>query len=812
LNSELHNELALAPQWGLAVGQAGKICVWAAIAFFAISLLGYALGGRKAVLTKVGTVGLALGSLSLFGAFGCLITLFVENQFQFQYVFARADIHTDLKYKIAGVWSGQEGSFLLWGVCSAIFGLLALRGTGPYLRGFGATFALFLGSIAGILAYETPFNVMKEVIDGGHVHMPPTGNGMTPSLQNYWIAIHPPTIFLGFGSLTILFAYAVAAILHRDVNGWAMRARPWSLVGTAVLALGICMGGFWAYETLGWGGFWMWDPVENASFVPWLFLAALVHGIIVQISRSRWHGANLWLAALPFLTFVYGTFLTRSGAMGDTSVHSFANMDRAALNILKGLMGVFFVGFAALYFWRGRGLAKAADKPMEVREKLHREGMYVGGSLLLALFGAMLAIGMSWPLFMTMAGRSAARIEEPVYHKVVGWFFVPIMLLMAIAPFVSWRGMGTRALSVRLVNVLSIAAGTVGFLLIALRGPSWGLGNLGDASVAMPFGFRMSMVPWIAFLLTICAFAAVANLWRLAETMRRSRSSAGAFLSHFGLAVLLAGLIGSRGFEREQRTFVRQGDAVTALDYRLQYREMTGKSIYDRDAKIVFDVTGPDGEKFESRPGLFYNRNVNSGKDEPFTWPDIRRGLGHDVYLAMGAPLTEAWEGEGHWFRPGEEHTIQGITVKYDKFTMDGAPGQAGTKFGARLAISVTEKEGDPPVTYLAHPTFAVGPNGGPDMPLVGRDLRVAIVGMDAKDRAVRLQMLFAAPIFPIHIYTKPLTALVWGGTGILFFGGLLSAWARRRTRAAHVEEEEPEPMPSPSATPTAKDAPVPAT
>lgn len=804
MNEELLERLPLAPSWSLAVGQAGKYAIWAAIAFFVLSLLGYALSAKKPALSKVATASFWLGSVGLATAFGCLITLFVKNQFQFEYVFARADVHTDLKYKVAGVWSGQQGSFLLWGVCSALFGVLALPGTGPYRRWFGATFAVFLGSIAGILAYESPFTLIPQVVEASHVHMPATGNGMTPSLQNYWIVIHPPTIFLGFGALTIMFAYAVAAMISGDIKGWAQRVRPWSLVSLGILALGICMGGFWAYETLGWGGFWMWDPVENASFVPWLLLAAFVHGIIVQVTRSRWHGTNLWLGALPFLAFLYGTFLTRSGSLGDTSVHSFANMDRAALNILKGVMGVCFFGFLGLYLFRGRKLVAEANKPLEGVGKLHREGLYGAGASFLSLFGIVLAIGMSWPMFMAIANKSVARIEEPAYHMVVVWFFIPLILLMAIAPFVSWRG-NTKNLPDRLIILLSVALFVTGLTALGLKIPSWGTGSLGGATVAMPFGGKAPAVYWVIFLLVLCALAAVGNLWRLIETMKRSRSSAGAFLSHFGLATLLAGLIVSRGLEQKEEVMINGTKPASALGYTMVVKELTGSSLQDRDSKLVMDVTAPDGSKFEARPGLFYNRNMNSGQDEPFTWPHVERGLGHDVYLALHAPIMYAWEGDGQWFKVGEKQTLNGITVQYDKMSMTGEPGSPSAKFFAHLKVTIDGQ------TYEAAPSLS----GEliPDMPFVGPDLRVAMLSMDAKDKSARLQMIFSQPLYPVTMFTKPLTGLVWGGTGILFLGGLLSAWARRRPRTVDVEEEEPTPAdPTPASKPISKDAPVPAT
>lgn len=805
-------QFPVAPAWAQNVGEAGKLSVYLALAFFILSLTFFAFSAKRPVFGKAATLGFWLGSAALAGSFGCLISLFVNNQFQFEYVFARADIHTELKYKVAGVWSGQQGSFMLWGVGAAIFGVLSLRSAGPYRPAYGAVFSVFLGTLAAILAYETPFNVMKEVISNGVIHQPPTGNGMVPSLQNYWIVIHPPVIFLGFGSLTIPFAFAVAAILHRDLEGWASRVRPWALVSTALLALGICMGGFWAYETLGWGGFWMWDPVENASFVPWLMVAALVHGLIVQVSRKRWHGTNLWLAAAPFFAFLYGTYLTRSGVLGETSVHSFANMNRTALNILIGFSATSFLGFTGLYLWRGRKLALAANADRGDLQPANRESMYGLGVVLLSLFGLVLAIGMSWPFFTFLAGKGQSKVEEPLFHKIVVWFFIPLILLIGAAPFVTWRGMGWKTLAARLVNVLSASIGTVGVLLFALRFPEWGLPGLGDKTVSMPFGWRMAAVPWVAILLTLCLFAAFGNLWRLVETMKRSRSSAGAFVSHFGLAMLLAGLIGSRGFEREERTIMRPSQPASVLGYTVKYKELTGKNLYDRDAKLLLDVTAPNGEKFEAKPGLFYRQNMRGGDDEAFQWPYVHQGLAHDVYLAIGAPIMYAWPGEGVWFKPGETNTVNGIQVTYEKMVTEGTPGTPDAKFGAQIKVVLPGDEDHPAQTYRVTPKLAIQ-GMTPEMPFVGADFRAVMYRIEAKDKSVQLQMLYSEPLFQINMYTKPLTTLVWAGTGILFIGGLLSAAARRRPRPVVVEEEEN--LVSPDAKerkPTSKDAPIPAT
>lgn len=789
----------VAEPWSLTLGQAGKGLIIAGIVLFLLTAAFSLLGKRLRIATKLASGGFVLGALSLFGAFGCLATLFARNQFQYDYVLSHGDVHTSLQYKIAGVWSGQQGSFLLWACTSAIFGLLTLWGTGKYRGPYTAVYAGFLATLCGILAYETPFKLLPELIRDGKVMVPPDGRGLAPSLMNYWVVIHPPTIFLGFGSLTVLFAYAIAAMINGDVKEWVSRVRPWSLVSTAILGLGICMGGFWAYETLGWGGFWMWDPVENASFVPWLFLVAFVHGMIVQTARRRWHGANLALGALPFLAFAYGTFLTRSGFLENVSVHSFAQMEASALKILEWFMGVVFAGFLGLFLFRGIRLGKEANVESAPDAPVNRESLYGTGALFLSLLAIVLALGMSWPLVMALSGKeSAAVVEEGLYHKVVVWFFVPIMLALAVAPFVTWRGFGAREIVRRVSNVFSIAVAVTGGSLLALRVPDWGVRGLGDAHVSMPFGTRMATLPWMAFLILVCAFAFIANLWRLIETMKRAPGSLGGFVAHLGLATLFAGLIVSRGFEQKERMFVRgdQQPEKSKLGYTLTFQGMDGDSLYNRENKVRFAVEGPDGKTFTATPGLYYQRAMDGGEDKPMVWPHIQRYAAHDFYMSLGAPVLNWWE-QPVWFKVGETKSVKDMKVTYNGMVMSGEPGTPSASFGAKLLVV----SGNNVVNVTPH--FSV--RSGPDLPMVDRNFRIAMTTMNAADKSVALQVFFSSPIYPVEIFTKPLTGLVWAGAGILTLGGLLSAFSRRRRKSQEADSEA-----EVAERPLIQDAPVP--
>lgn len=795
MNEDPLASLSHAQPWSLATGQAGTGLIFAGLSLFLLAALLSALSAKKPFLGRFAGGAFVLASLSLFGAFGCLATLFVRDQFQYQYVYSHGDINTTLAYKIAGVWSGQQGSFLLWATASAIFGLLTMRAAGLYRPAYLAVFSVFLATLCGILAYETPFSIPATVVMNGKTFIPPSGTGLAPSLMNYWVVIHPPTIFLGFGSLTVLFAFSIAAMLHRNVREWIAMVRPWALVSLAILGLGICMGGFWAYETLGWGGFWAWDPVENASFVPWLFLAAFIHGIIVQAGKKRWHGANLVLGALPFLSFCYGTFLTRGGFLDKVSVHSFASMNKSALVILEWFIGGIVAIFTAIYLWRGRALAREANAAPVAG--ISRESLYTSGMLLLTLTAIVLALGMSWPLAMGLMNRPVASVEEGLYHQVMVWFFVPIILGIAITPFVSWRPIGVKELWRRVFNVLCVSVGLTGALLLALKFPDWGTPASAKATVSFPGGLQVPTVPWVGFLVLICMFAVVANVWRAVEMFKKSKSSIGGFVAHLGLATLLAGLILSRGLEQKQQTLVQAGQQDVLAGYTIEVKNRVAKDNFDRDGKLLIAVTGPNGEKFEATPGLYFRPSDDGGQPEAMVWPYIRHYGTHDFYLSLGQPIVTLWE-KPTMLKVGETNEEGKLKVKYLGMIVEGEPGTPSAVFKARC--EVTDEDG----TRIVVPAMSVA--NGPEFARINRHLQIAMTRMDAADKSAELQVFFNTPIYPVEVFTKPLTELVWGGTGILTLGGLLSAYARRRrkARSVAVTEREPETITT--------DAPIPVT
>ncbi len=780
-----------APAWAIAIGTLGRCLIFGSLLMFSCSALAWAISFKNALLGRLGAVCLTLGALGLLGAFGCLLTLFVTDQFEFSYIFSHSDKLTELRYKVAAVWSGQEGSFLLWATGSSIFALLAARRTGQYRRWFSVAYAVFLGSLAGILAYESPFHLN---LLAGRPILPPDGRGMTPSLLNYWITIHPPTIFLGFGSLTVIYCWALSALAESQLDAWAKMIRPWAITSLALLGLGLCMGGFWAYETLGWGGFWAWDPVENASFVPWLLCVALIHGLFVQLAKGKWHFGNVLLAGSTLIAFVYGTFLTRSGFLADTSVHSFAQMDRSALRLLIGMLSVGIVSFLSLWIMRLRQAKRMAKVPVEdsPSEGLFHKHAFYGLAVWLSVgLGLATAFGMSVPLFMTLLGRQTKVVDEALYHKVVVWFFIPIVVLMGIGPYLGWRGMSARALAIRLSTIFWLTLGGLGLIMLWIKNPEHGVGiDIAD-TVDFPFGLKVPLLPWMAFLIGISLFGFLANGWRVIDVARRSRASIGGLIMHVGVIVTLAGLIISRGFQKKQQFYVRQDQPSFALGYAISYKGRT-KDYLDRNNHVLFDMEG-NGERFQVEPSLYYIPQEDNKPPSPMVWPSIHRHPFYDVYFTLGALLFEATDPIP--FKVGQQQIFDGILITYNKMVRKGEAGMAGTKFFADVTLKSAKGEAH------ARPSLAIAKGNLDYTPArVDDQYFISLVSMDAADKTAYLQFQYASPRYPVELFYKPMTILVWLGAGIMTLGGIVATFYRRsalrgaaKSKPAHATERTPQ-------------------
>ncbi|NNF05036.1 MAG: cytochrome c biogenesis protein CcsA, partial [Rhodothermales bacterium] len=433
-------------------GIIGKLLILVAIVATAMSGLGFLKasgdGSAARFFKRVGRAGWLAMTLASLASFGLLMWLSVNHRFEYAYVFENTSLALGLDYLIAATWAGQEGSFLLWIVMNALVGLAVIRFARDYEAPVMAVIALcqffLLSMIVGLQLGPlsigaSPFATLAEkfpdapMIQAGV--LPTDGQGLNDLLQNYWMVIHPPVLFSGFASMIVPFAFAVTALWKRKYTQWVRPALPWTLFAVMALGVGITLGGYWAYETLSFGGYWAWDPVENSSLVPWLIGIAAVHTMIVQKRSGHSQKASLFLAILAYMLVVYSTFLTRSGILGDISVHSFVDLglyNQLLLWILT--MGV--VGFG-LFALRYRELPVPEKEP----SMLSREFMIFSGAMLLCAVAAVIITGTSAPILGRIFRDSPSAVPLEFYNKWTLPLSVLFVFLAGLGQLFWWNRM-----------------------------------------------------------------------------------------------------------------------------------------------------------------------------------------------------------------------------------------------------------------------------------------------------------------------------------------------------------------------------------
>ena len=758
------------PAWGLAVGALGKGLIFAAVVLFLAS----AILAKRPRLSSGAFVG---GVAAIFASFAVHITLLMTRQYQFAYVWENTRNDMPEVYRFSAAWAAQEGSFLLWIVTSSAFAAIVARKAGAYRSAFTVICALFLAAMAAILAYESSFEIIKlsaadqQLLSPGQtIIMPPDGRGLNPTLMNYWMVIHPWVIFIGFGSLLSLFSLAASASITKNHVDWISITRPFAIFSMIVLGVGLTMGGLWAYETLGWGGFWAWDPVENVSLVPFLAAAVLVHGLFLQQRRGAWARLNILLGLLPFVWFVYGTYLTRSGALGaGVSVHSFAEMNAGARGTLLAMViasAVALLAFTVRAFAAG---THSAERKVRGQRSL---GMTVGMGLLYGI-ALMAAYGMSLPFIGTILGRQKEVVAEGDYNFVVAFPFVPALILMAIVPFIGWTKTASERLktlgNIFLVSVILFGLST--FILVKT-------GLTLDGIERLPA--KQLIVFYI--LVYVCTFAIIANGYRTTERIRSKSSGFGAFVTHAGVSMLLLGLIVSRAFEKtdfDGVTLTQPGRLALLPDrtYLASIEKLPSpEQLSDPENRLEFLVKNVSkASDITFRPNFYYE--VEGGKPQPISRPDILRRPLYDLYFVVGAPETEI-ESDIE-LKVGEKKAVGQFLIEYLRKTQQGEPGQPGTKFGAQVKLTIAGK------TYSAHPQMEITEEGprmlAAEIPELG--VSIELKRLMATDGSATLSVVSPELIFPVQLFFKPMTILVWLGAGVMTVGGILSIYQVSRKR-----------------------------
>jgi cytochrome c-type biogenesis protein CcmF len=554
-------------------------------------------------------------------AFACLAQSFLGNDFSVAYVAQHSNTQLPAIYRFAAVWGGHEGSLLLWMLMLSGWGAAVSITSHQLPESMVARVLAVLGLIAiGLLAFilftSNPFDRLLPAAA--------EGRDLNPLLQDPGLVFHPPLLYMGYVGFSVAFAFAIAALISGRLDAaWARWSRPWTTAAWCFLTLGIALGSWWAYYELGWGGWWFWDPVENASFMPWLVGTALIHSLAVTEKRGAFKNWTVLLAISAFSLSLLGTFLVRSGVL--TSVHAFASDPRRGVFILI-LLALVVGSSLTLFAWRapkvGRGGAFAL---------LSRETLLLVNNVLLVVAAASVLLGTLYPLIIDALGLGKLSVGPPYFNTVFVPVMVPLLLLMAVGPLARWKHADLAAMTRRLraSAVLALLAGIALPRLMGAWTPLTAIGSL--------------LAVWIA---AGTVFQIIDRIKTAQDTGTIPASFWGMHLAHSGIAVFVLGVTMVGGFQDEKDVRMAPGDTVTVGGYEFRltdirtapgpnYTAHVGRVEVTRNAVPVTTLHPEKRQYFSSTM--------------PMTETAIDAGFTRDVYVSLGEPLDKPGETSGAW-------------------------------------------------------------------------------------------------------------------------------------------------------------------
>jgi cytochrome c-type biogenesis protein CcmF len=755
----------------------GGILVKIAFVTCLISVGSYLLNHLRAndSFLRAGRLFYRLTVLTVVSFASLLLYYILTHQFQYTYVWSYSSRDLPTPLLISTFYAGQEGSFMLWALFTAIIGLFLIRHSSRngYEPQVMFVFGLIELTLLLMLIVKDPFLLVWEswkgqVADG---FVPANGRGLNPLLQNYWMVIHPQVLFSGFSSMGVPYAYAVAAMMKRDYANWIRPATPWLVFGALILGTGIIMGGFWAYETLGWGGYWGWDPVENSSLVPWLFSIAAIHTVLSQRKTGGFMKTNIALAMLCFLMVLYSTFLTRSGVLGDTSVHSFVDPGMAAYWLLIGMI-VLFGGLGGVMLFRRR---KDIPRPSLQHGYYSREFALFLGSAAIVAAALFIIVGTSSPIITDILHGKKSAVDTSYYVTTTLPLGILIGLLAGVGQLLWWNRSDTKEVWKILRLPLALAAViTLALILVSVRE---------ILVAAFVFG---------------AAFALTANLQVAWQIFKGNPKFAGGSIAHIGLAIMFFGFVASSKYDDKQTLSLAQGKPVEALGYTLTY---TGYEPIDKE-KYAFRVrVEKDGKTTTVSPTMYFS----SYNDGLMRNPDIANLLTRDFYLA---PLSLDQKGgkeeamEKAELKRGETRKVGDMDITFVDFdfpVMQKAAMLEGkeVRIGARLNVTIGGK-----TTLLTPAKVLNNGEARDDAATLDGTYEFVITSMrpdrEAKENSrVEIGVRNVAAgrssdqvdVLVAEASIKPYINLVWAGVIILLVGFLVTI-VRRAQEAGRVRTE----------------------
>ncbi len=792
------------------------------------------------------------------GVLGIVLTLFwmlLNHYYEYAYVWQHSNNAMPMRYIFSCFWEGQEGSFLLWALWHVVIGNILIRTAKNYEAAVMAIVSLvqvFLASmLLGITIFETsigvnPFQLLREHPDFMNlpfVTIPNylsklNGRGLNPLLQNYWMTIHPPTLFLGFALTLVPFAYALAGAWKKDYNGWQKAALPWTFFGIAILGIGILMGGAWAYEALSFGGFWAWDPVENASLVPWIILVGAGHVMIVNKNKSGSLFTTYFLSALSFILVLYSTFLTRSGILGNSSVHAFTDLGMQKqlllfLLLFTALAVVFLIkerklmlgytGITLLIFllvfakntypsvllisWGIISLAAGATafftsfpKDAHDEELWSREFWLFIGTLILLVSATTITIFTSIPIFNKLFGINTADFKAQQFNAWETPFAIVIVLLMAVTQFFKYKKTDMAAFGKKMRWSL-IAALAFSILCTAALYffKAWDLAPEEQRSAYITY----------AVLLFASVFAVFANTNYWLGVLKGRIKSAGASVAHIGFGLIILGALVStskkitlskntsgknvemlgKEYSNQESILLTQGDTLPMGPYEVCY---TGKQ--EDGINLLYHVAyfkkGADGKRikeFDLYPRIQRNDRMGNAAE-----PDTRHFFDRDIYTHVtyaDLSTTQNEKGFGepqnNVIHPGDTMFASNAFIILDSLQTNLSREQYEKNDSAIAVTAVLRAYDIEKKVYMAYPKYVLRHNKVQPETDEIKELGLKFTFWKINPENGSLEITLSEDksaqkdFIVMKAFLFPYINVLWLGCVIMFIGTLLAVWQR---------------------------------
>lgn len=799
----------------LWVGELGRFSVALAFGAALLAVFAYVKAEKNPAWKRLANASFLVHALSVFSIVGTLFFIMANHYFEYDYAWKHTSLDLPPRYLFSAFWEGQEGSFLLWTFWHAVLGLIILSGKstwkGPVLAVIATVQAFLVSMVMGIYPFgikigQSPFVLIRELPE--NLGLPWTqfadyltkfpnfmdGSGLNPLLQNYWMTIHPPTLFLGFASTIIPFAFAIGALLRKDYKGWVKPALPWAFFGVMILGTGILMGGAWAYEALSFGGFWAWDPVENSSLVPWLTLIAAAHLILIQKNRGGVLPSAFFLSIISFLLVLYSTFLTRSGILGDASVHAFVDLG------LSGQLLIYLMFFVVLSFglliWR----LKSIPKPQSEETMDSREFWVFIASMVFLLSGLQITISTSMPVFNKLFGPEGLinlydqnkTIANPIdhYNSFQVPFAIILTILVTVGQYLTYRKTNMKQFYMKLLQ------SAVAAILI---------------TVAFAWGFEM-VNPLYIFLLLTSAFAILANIDYWFRVGRGLTGVTGSSLAHIGFGFVILGALISNAnkqiisqnqifiheeFDQNENLLVEENDTVPMGNYWVTY---VGESVGEGSEShynyynLEFYKENADSQlvyAFTLNPSIQKNERMGNVPE-----PSTKHYVTNDIYTHVTyADLRTEAEKEDEWkdeypfnLEPGNSERIYDMfDLQLDSVIADYKRTPDGETIeyivlGARMRIT-----GLADTVILATPLYVVEGNEASTMDVMLSEygIKIQFAGIDPKTEKPLFKVFRKRaeekPFIIIQAIIFPMINLLWIGCVLMALGSGIAVWQRVR-------------------------------